>query len=143
MTMIHPGFDIPNIKPRGKSLRDEEEIWKDRRAHERRELVVRADITFADGSRAPGITENVSQGGMFVGTLGAATEGDIVTVTFTLPRRGAEVVARAEVVRVRRPRGPQAEIMPGLGLRFVAIDDYASEAIGAYVERRTPRFSPS
>ena len=142
--MIHPGFDIPSFGARaGRSFRDEEELWKDRRAHERRELVVRADVTFADGSRSPGITENVSQGGMFVGTLGTAEEGDVVSVTFRLPHGGAEVVARAQVVRVRTPREGRAELMPGLGLRFVAIDDFAAEAIGAYVERRTPRFSPT
>jgi len=145
--MIHHGFDLPALKGRpgtaGRSVHDEEEVWKDRRAHQRRELVVRADVTLRDGARSPGITENVSQGGMFVGTLGKATEGDIVIVTFRLPGRADEIVARAEVVRVRQPRAERVEMMPGLGLRFVVIDDEAFEAIGAYVERRSPRFAPA
>lgn len=123
--------------------RDEEAIWKDRRAHERRELVARATLAKVDGSRGPGITENVSEGGCFVGTLMPAIEGEVVSVSFELPGGAVPVVARAEVMRVRSARADRPEMMPGLGLRFIELDDEDQRAIGAYIARRVPRFAPS
>ena len=69
--------------------------------------------------------------------------GDIVELAFRLPGGREEYLARAEVVRVRSPRPDRPEMMPGLGLRFVAVDDVAFDAIGDYVEQRMPRFSPA
>lgn len=123
--------------------RDEEAIWKDRRAHERRELVVRATLSKVDGSRGPGITENVSEGGCFVGTLMNAVEGEVVSVSFELPGSSVPIVARAEVMRVRSARPDRPELMPGVGLRFVELDAEDQAAIGAYIARRVPRFAPS
>jgi len=138
--MISNGFDLPYMRRRPD---DEEDVWKDRRAHERRELVARASVTVPSGATSPGITENVSQGGLFVGTLARAEEGDVVAISFRLPGRREEIRARAQVVRVRASRPDRPEMMPGLGLRFLVLDDVDYEAIGTYVERRLPRFSPS
>lgn len=143
--MISNGFDLPYLRrPKGPSSEhDEEAVWKDRRAHERRELVARASVTTSGGVPSPGITENLSQGGLFVGTMAIAAVGDLVTLSFRLPGRREEIHARAEVMRVRALRPDRPEMMPGLGLRFVDLADDDFDAIGNYVEQRLPRFSPS
>jgi len=107
--------------------------WEDRRATPRRLVVTRVELR--DGDRAAvGITEDISEGGLFVASFDVRPVGTVLEVALTLPGHEDPIVARAEVVRVRDNRAAVAERIPGMGMRFVDLDDAARASIRAWVE---------
>ncbi|MCA9515930.1 MAG: PilZ domain-containing protein [Myxococcales bacterium] len=109
-------------------------VWEDRRATPRRDMTAR--VVLRHGERiSVGVSENVSEGGIFVASFETYPPGTELDLVFSVPGVGApEIAVRASVCRTREPRGRVAEVMPGMGMRFVDLDDDGRAAIAAYVE---------
>jgi len=81
-----------------------------------------------------GITQDISQGGIFLATHRILPKGTRIHLAFTL--QGREISAEAEVVwtRTREAAGPGLE--PGMGMRFIDLKKEDEEFIAAYVAER-------
>lgn len=86
-----------------------------------------------------GFVENVSAGGLFVATHKLAAVGDQIELAIQLPGRAEPVTGIGEVRWLREP-GPESDLSPGMGLRFLALDGGGEEAIEAFVAERAPIF---
>src|SRR6185369_12867959 len=92
-----------------------------RRAYERAELVV--EITYeSDHNFFMGLSENISEGGLFVATHVIREVGTRIELTFALPGDAGTVKATAEV-RWLRLYSESSDAPPGLGLAFVELTD--------------------
>ncbi|MEJ7732763.1 MAG: PilZ domain-containing protein [Polyangiaceae bacterium] len=105
-----------------------------RRTHERAEARVNVTLHGSDGE-LHGITENISEGGLFValdaGSRAGAARGEPVAVTLELPGRAEPVHAVGEVRWVRGEGGNDEPA--GIGIRFTELDGDDAEAIRALV----------
>jgi uncharacterized protein (TIGR02266 family) len=86
-----------------------------------------------------GITQDLSHGGIFVGTHRIVPIGAKMQLTFILD--GREITAAAEVTWLRDPTtAASAGTEPGMGLRFISIAEEDREFIEAYVAQRETIF---
>jgi len=81
-----------------------------------------------------GITQDLSQGGIFLATHRILPIGSRIRVAFAL--LGREISAEAEVVWTRSREASGPEVEPGMGMRFVALAKEDGEFIAAYVAER-------
>jgi len=86
-----------------------------------------------------GFTNDISEGGLFVATYGLMEVGSTVQIEFDLPDGGSAIEARAEVRWVRE-HNPYSDAGPGMGLRFLELDDEAQRRITAFVAQRDTLF---
>lgn len=108
-------------------------VWEDRRATPRRDMTAR--VVLRHGEKvAVGVSENVSQGGIFVASFETHPPGTTLDLVFSVPGQGHEVAVRGTVCRTREPRGHVTEVMPGMGMSFSGLDEASRAAIAAYVE---------
>jgi uncharacterized protein (TIGR02266 family) len=71
-------------------------------------------------------------GGMFVKSADPPDVGETLSMEFVLPGIEPAVEIRAEVVW---RRGPGTTDAPGMGIRFLDVEDKLREQIGGFVER--------
>jgi len=85
-----------------------------------------------------GTVRNLSRGGVFVETPEPLDRSTEVSLRFRLPETDAELESTAEVVWTRRKgRHPlEAELPPGMGLRFLELDRREMESLDDYVFER-------
>jgi uncharacterized protein (TIGR02266 family) len=109
-----------------------------RRAHERAPLSL--DVTL-DGEHNffTGLTENISEGGLFVATHQLRDAGAQIAIEFTLPTRKEPIRAKCEV-RWVRIYSETSDAPPGMGLRFLDLSEEDKAAISHFVTRRSPIF---
>lgn len=88
-------------------------------------LAVKVDLE-GDPSASAGLTQDISEGGLFVATNRARPVGDRMKLQFQLPGLTRPLSVETEVRWIREP--PHSEAMGGMGLRFVNLsrDDAAS-----------------
>jgi uncharacterized protein (TIGR02266 family) len=109
-----------------------------RRAHERTSLSL--DVTVeGDHNFFTGLTENISEGGLFVATHVLREVGSRLPLEFTLPGRSAPIRATGQV-RWIRIYSETSDAPPGMGLQFLDLSDEDKAAISHYVARRSPIF---
>ena len=77
---------------------------------------------------------NVSEGGMFIRTYAPLEQGSPARLRFQVEPTGGEVAAEAVVAWVQEGSEPE-NVSPGMGMRFVSIDEHSREALRAYVGR--------
>jgi serine/threonine-protein kinase len=91
-------------------------------------------------------TVNLSEGGMFVEAVTSARPGTILDVGIYLDRPGehAEVVTDAEVVWRNSPddAGYEPDLPPGLGLRFVDLDEEDRQILRDFLSRTDGASAP-
>lgn len=103
-----------------------------------------------DNNFYTGLSENISESGVFIATQHVLPLGTPVLLSFTLPG-GKEPISLTATVRwVRGPEASatgaslfgdhQTDVKPGLGVEFVEVDARASEAIRAFMKMRAPDF---
>jgi uncharacterized protein (TIGR02266 family) len=85
-----------------------------------------------------GITQDISQGGVFIATYNVFPVGSRLELGFRLPG-GAEVRARGVVRWVRGEAEPEEE-RPGMGVAFTELSEAALTAIAAYCQKRAPLY---
>ena len=108
------------------------------RVAKRRDL--ECDVTLeSEHNFYTGFTENISSGGLFISTRDNVPLGTQFEMTFTLPNVGA-VTVLCEVRWQRLEDLNNAESVPGLGVRFLNLDDKTSEAINAFIQGRDTLF---
>lgn len=114
------------------------DVKPDTRAFTRVDLSVEVSLD-SEHNFFAGLSENISEGGVFVATHKLRPIGDSVTIELALP--GAERPLRAACeVRWVRLYNEESDAPPGLGLMFVDLSDEDAASIRAFVEHRAPLF---
>lgn len=100
------------------------------------ELEVNLD---SDSNFYMGLTENISEGGLFVATHRYKPLGTLVTLSFRVPNRPEPITLRGEV-RWLRPANGRNEVHPGMGIQFVDVGPEELAAIRTFIRKREPLF---
>ncbi len=88
-----------------------------------------------------GFTENISEGGVFIATYNYLPIGTRFKFSFTLPDSEQPIEAIGEVRWVREYSGEDdAGVSPGMGVRFVQIDEADLGRIKRFLQQRDPLF---
>lgn len=111
----------------------------ERRDGERHGVEIDISVT-SESNFYTGVTENVSQGGLFVVSEKLPDIGTIMAVRFSLPGDPRAIECTGEV-RWHRT-GPDDEGERGYGIRFIDLEEEASERITAFLQVRTPIVHP-
>jgi uncharacterized protein (TIGR02266 family) len=110
------------------------------RVADRRDFAAEIELSNeSEHSFYTGFTENISSGGLFVATRDLKPIGTVMEISFSLPGSGVKITTRCEV-RWQRLEQPNADSMPGIGLRFLDIDATAAEAINTFIGTRGSLF---
>lgn len=108
-----------------------------RREHSR--FSVDLDVTVgSDHNFYAGFAENLSAGGVFIATHKLKPVGSKIELSITLPS-GSKVQALGEV-RWIRVFNETSDTPPGMGVKFLEVDEAAVEAITDFLSRRDPLF---
>ena len=109
-----------------------------RRAHPRHD--VELDVSLESESNFYlGLTENLSEGGLFIATHVIKPMGTKVEVSFKLPHV-AEPIKAVGVVRWIRQYSETSDTSPGMGVRFEEISPREVEQIREFLAARAPLF---
>lgn len=109
-----------------------------RRAHTRCDVELEVNLD-TDSNFYLGLTENISEGGLFVATHRYKPLGTPVTLSFKLPGREQPITIKGEV-RWLRPSNGRNEVHPGMGIQFVDVGPEEHAAIRAFIRKREPLF---
>jgi uncharacterized protein (TIGR02266 family) len=86
-----------------------------------------------------GLTENLSEGGLFIATHLVKPIGTQIQVSFKLPHV-AEPIKAVGVVRWTREYSETSDSMPGMGVRFERVGPLQVEQIREFLAARAPLF---
>lgn len=101
---------------------------------------VALDVSFqSDHNFYAGLTENISEGGIFIATHLLKPIGSIIEISIFLPESAKEVRGKGEVRWVRPPNEAN-DFPPGMGIRFVELAPGSLDAINEFLHRRDPMF---
>jgi uncharacterized protein (TIGR02266 family) len=112
----------------------EVKVQKERRRHLRAPIPVRRVGVLGRGNVFFGYAGDISASGMFIRTVNPRKPGDQFTVVFSLPGSKSEIRVTAEVVWARE-HSKGSEYDPGMGLKFVDIDEQAAQSIREFVAK--------
>ena len=120
--------------------------WSDHRAYNRAELSLAVTL-MGENNFYVGLSQNISEGGIFIATYRVLPLGTRVLLTFTLPG-SSELLAVEGTVSWHRPPEAVAStsgrsippVKTGMGVRFDDPDMDVQEAIRAFTELRSPEF---
>jgi uncharacterized protein (TIGR02266 family) len=96
-----------------------------------------------------GVSENLSESGIFIATVHELPIGTVLRVTFSVPTSAEPISVLGEVRWLRRSsavaaRGTVfgeedgASVKPGFGVQFLALDEHASDAVRRFLRYRAP-----
>jgi uncharacterized protein (TIGR02266 family) len=109
-----------------------------RRAYERRD--VEMDVTLESESNFYlGLTENLSEGGLFIATHLVRPIGSSIEVSLKLPHVPEPIKAKGTVRWVRQ-YSETSDTSPGIGIRFETITPEQTALIREFIAARTPLF---
>ena len=105
------------------------------RAHERFALEVAVNME-SDSNFWAGVTDNISEGGVFIATLDPPPIGAVIEISLSLPYREQPYWLKGEV-RWHRPLSAAIDGAPaGIGVRFVEVPVETARAILRFVRER-------
>jgi uncharacterized protein (TIGR02266 family) len=110
----------------------------DARAHRRLQLELEVNLQ-SDSNFYIGLTENLSNGGIFVATHLVQPIGTAVALTLRLPNRKTPLTLAGRVRWVRE-FSDLLEVPPGMGIEFESISDTDARSIREFLAARTPLF---
>jgi uncharacterized protein (TIGR02266 family) len=97
-----------------------------------------------------GLSENISEGGLFVATHALVPVGTRISLSFTLPGSGSPINVHGEVRWVRSPgatasedavfSGEDASLPSGMGIRFCELHPEDAKRIAKFLLKREPVF---
>jgi uncharacterized protein (TIGR02266 family) len=107
------------------------------REHSR--FTVDLDVTVgSDHNFYAGFAENLSAGGVFIATHKLKPVGSQIDLSINLP--DAVTLRALGEVRWIRVFNEHSDTPPGMGVRFLEIDEASVAAIGVFLSRRDPLF---
>src|SRR5690349_8602624 len=109
-----------------------------RRAHGRAKLEIEVTLE-SDHNFFLGLTENISEGGLFIATHSLRKVGTIVDLELQLPNLRDKFHAQG-IVRWMRVYNEQSDTPPGLGIQFLNLPPHAAHAIREFVNSRDAIF---
>ena len=120
--------------------------WSHQRVHSRAELSLAVTL-MGENNFYVGLSQNISEGGIFIATYRVLPLGTRVHLTFTLPG-SSELLAVEGTVSWHRPPEAVASVSgksippvkTGMGVQFDDPDMEVQEAIRAFTELRSPEF---
>ena len=111
----------------------------DLRAYQR--VSLEAEVTIdSEHNFYYGLSENISEGGLFVSTFQPAPLGSELEITFTLPGREEPMRVRGRVQWVREYSERNREVPPGVGLQFVDVNEEILGVVRRFIRKREPAF---
>jgi uncharacterized protein (TIGR02266 family) len=117
-------------------------VGEARRVHSRQdvELEVSLEVSLESESNFYlGLTENLSEGGLFIATHLVRPLGTEIEVSFKLPHV-AEPTKAIGIVRWTREYSETSDTSPGMGVRFERISPEQVEQIREFLAARAPLF---
>ena len=126
-------------------------LAEDRRRHPRYSLSLAITMQ-GDNNFYAGLSEDISEGGVFIATFHVLPIGTPVELSFTLPNAEEPLHVSGVVQWLRGPDATAASenifgggrelpgVMPGLGIRFHALDAATRQTIRDFMQRRRPVF---
>src|SRR5579859_5743033 len=125
--------------------------WPAERRAKPRFSVALSVTLFGDHNFYTGMTENVSEGGLFIRTQNVLPIGTRVKVEFTLPTAQSPLTIIGVVRWTRSPDAMREEYNnfgsvenassnPGMGIQFEDVDPKATDAIVKFTRYRKPEF---
>jgi uncharacterized protein (TIGR02266 family) len=109
-----------------------------RRAHARHDVELEVSLE-SESNFYMGLTENLSEGGLFIATHLVKPIGTQIEVSFKLPHV-AEAIKAVGTVRWIRVYSETSDGMPGMGVRFERIEQQQVEQIREFLAARAPLF---
>lgn len=88
-----------------------------------------------------GLTQNISEGGLFIASDNMRRVGEHIRIRFTLPDDPLAIEADARVVWTREHSTLfRRDGAHGYGIKFIDLAPAAAESIQAFIKRREPIF---
>ena len=78
---------------------------------------------------------NISRGGMFINTRNPLAVGSIVRLIVSLPDAAFPFDLTGRVIRTHAPEQSSSEIIPGMGIEFVDVDEEKKDRLAKFVEK--------
>jgi uncharacterized protein (TIGR02266 family) len=104
-----------------------------RRKHLRKQILV-LKIKGSDSRGAFfGYAKTFGRGGMFIASVNPRKVGEEFEISFVIPEAGGEIKCRCEVVW-QREYDPKHSFEPGMGIRFIGLDDATEARIAEWLE---------
>jgi uncharacterized protein (TIGR02266 family) len=113
-------------------------VSTDARAHPRLSLELEVSLQ-SDSNFYIGLTENLSNGGIFVATHLVQPIGTVVALTLRLPNR-KEPLKLGGRVKWIRDFSETLDAPPGMGIAFETISEDGVRAVHEFLAARTPLF---
>ena len=126
-------------------------LAEDRRRHPRYALSLAITMQ-GENNFYTGLSEDISEGGVFIATFHLLPVGTPVVLAFTLPNAHEPITASGTVKWVRGPDATARSenifgagrelpgVIPGIGIRFHDLDASTRTTIREFMRRRTPVF---
>ncbi|MBW2017445.1 MAG: TIGR02266 family protein [Deltaproteobacteria bacterium] len=93
-------------------------------------------LTFKDkGAFIRAYTANINQKGLFIKTDHPLPEGDTFQLKLNLPGLEDALIIKSEVVWVRRPGTDSTSGPPGMGIRFLEMEEKARRNLALYLQQ--------
>lgn len=89
----------------------------------------------SDSNFFAGLSNDISEGGIFVATYLLLRPGTLADLEFTLPDGGAPIRVLGEVRWLREPQTDR-RIMPGMGFRFLNLSEGDRQRVVRFVSQR-------
>ena len=124
--------------PDGAPPADERE---NKRTQDRHKLIVGVTME-SDSHVYRGLSGDISEGGLFVATPDLLPVGTPVDLEFTLPGSEELVSLAGEVRWQRETLDPAHDVVPGVGVRFLYLNDEERALVERFLERRRPLAHP-
>ncbi len=113
--------------------------YSNRREFER--VTYRVDVTVeSESTFYNGFTENISTGGLFVATYDVRPLGQKVSLEFTIPGHRHRITIEGEICWLREYNETTPDMIPGMGVRFLNLEEPQMQAIERFIEHREPLF---
>jgi uncharacterized protein (TIGR02266 family) len=109
-----------------------------RRVHPRRDVELEVTLE-SETNFYLGLTENLSEGGLFIATHVVRSIGTQIDVSFKLPH-SSEAIKVTGTVRWIREYSETSDTSPGMGVRFDHISSEQAEQIRQFLAARAPLF---
>jgi uncharacterized protein (TIGR02266 family) len=114
--------------------------FSNQRAHARREIELEVTLV-SESNLYMGLTENLSEGGVFVATHARMPPGTAIQLKLSFD--GCEPLEILGEVVWLREYSESSDTEPGMGIRFVSLDPAAAARIHEFLARRAPLFFES
>ena len=116
-----------------------EKKWREKRAYPRFNYVIEVSMHTAH-EFFTGLTNDISEGGLFVNTYEILPIGEKLEVEIVLPGMKEPTTLLTEVVWIRPPVEMNDDIKVGMGLKLINPNTELQKAIRRYIKRHEPMF---